>query len=183
MATLSRSVLVACALVTAIPQISSAGDLRVAVGGGAAAVAYYPCSHPDSGCSTPRTTTMGPAPLVLAGYRGRIALRNGFALRVGGTMSAVLIAPGSDTRGSVISGAGEFGIEHGPAALDVFSGFSRVQLATDQMSGAAGTMLIGGAATVRVSADLAVFARLDLNAMMHGSAASAFLGLGLEWTP
>ncbi len=179
----SRSVLVACALVAALPQISSAGELRVAVAGGAAAVAYDPCTYPESGCSTPRATTTGPAPFVLAGYRWRVALRHPFALRFGATMSAVLVAPGTETRGSMISGAAEFGIEHGRFGVDVISGFSRVALATDQMTGAGGTMLWGVSATTRLTPEIAVFARLDGHAMMHGTAFAAFLGLGLEWTP
>ena len=125
----------------------------------------------------------GPAPLALVGYRERLVLRRGWALRFGGTMSAVLIAPGAETNGSVMTGAGELGIERGRFAADLIAGFSRVRLSNDQMTGTGVTMMMGGSISAKVSPELAVFGRIDLHAMMHGSAAAAFVGVGLEWTP
>lgn len=180
----SRSVLLTCVITAAMPQIASAGELRLAVGAGAAAAGYDPCSYPyQDACDTPRTTTSGPAPIVLAGYRGRVALRRGWALRFGGTMSAVLVAPAAESSGSVMTGAGEFGIERGRFAADVIAGLSRVRLTNDQMTGSGATMMMGGSISAKVSPELAVFGRIDLHAMMHGSAAAAFVGVGLEWTP
>ena len=150
----SRSLLLLSAICAALPQTASAGELRLAVGGGGGVAAYDPCSYPGDQCSDPRTSTAGAAPLVLAGYRGRIALRRGWALRIGGTMSAVLIAPAAESTASVASGAGEFGVEYGRYAVDLIGGISMVRLSNDQMTGRGGTMLMGGSATVKMRRNL-----------------------------
>lgn len=179
----SRSVLLACAIAAAIPQTALAGELRLGVGAGAAAAGYDPCSYPGSNCDTPRTRMAGPAPLVLAGYRHRFPLRHGFALRAGGMMSAVLISPAAETSTSVVSGAGEFGVQYDRFAADVIAGLSFIRMSNDEMTGRGGTMLMGGQISAKLSPELAAFGRIDLNAMMHGTVASAFIGVGLEWTP
>lgn len=177
-----RSSLLLAAMLAAIPSTSSAGELRLGVGAGAAAAAYDPCSY-DGSCSTPRSTTAGPAPLLFAGYRITKPLRNTWALRFGGMLSAILVAPGFDTNASVATGWGEFGVQFDRFAVDGHAGISAVRMSYDDMHGAGGTIAIGGTASVRLSPELAVFARAEAHAMMHGTAAAAFAGVGLEWTP
>jgi len=182
----TRSLLFLSALSIAIPTFASAeGELRLGVGAGAGAAGYDPCAYPfqSAPCDVPRTTTAGAAPLAFAGYRHIKPLRNGWALRFGGVLSGLLVAPIADTRASVFSGAGEFGVALGRYSLDGRAGLSRVRMTYDQMSGTAMTMMFGGTATARLSSELAVFGRADAHAMMHGSAAAVFVGLGLEWTP
>jgi len=180
----TRSLLLLSALTLAIPATASAGELRLGIGAGAAAAAYDPCSYPfQDECNVPRSTTAGAAPLAFAGYRHIKPLRGAWALRFGGVLSAVLVAPTANTSASVFSGAGEFGVALGRFSVDGRAGLSRVRMTTDEMSGSDMTMMFGGTATARLSRELAVFGRADAHAMMHGSAAAVFIGVGLEWTP
>jgi len=181
----TRSLLLLSALAAAIPTTASAGEIRLGVGAGAGAAAYDPCAYPfqSAPCDVPRTTTAGAAPLVFAGYRHIKALRGEWALRFGGVLSGILVSPAANTSASVFTGAGEFGVAFGRYSIDGRAGVSRVRMTYDEMSGSGGTIMVGGTATARLSPELAVFASADAHAMMHGSAAAAFVGIGLEWTP
>lgn len=177
-----RPFLLAAALLTSIPHVASASELRLSVGGGAVAAYSDPCGY-DGNCNDPRIQTSGAAPLILAGIRGHIPLKGNWRLRIGGTASALLIAGTDGDRGSVATGAGEFGVERGRFAADLIMGISVLRLTADDMTRSGGTFMTGGSLTARITPTIAAFGRIDLHAMMHAPIGGAFVGVGLEWTP
>jgi hypothetical protein len=185
----SRSLLLAAALLTSLPHAASASELRLSVGGGAGAAFSDPCGYDGGvGCTDRAIRTSGGAPLVLAGFRHNLRLSSPtWRLRIGGTASALLIAPmigeGVGDGGSVVTGAGEFGVEWGRFAIDQVLGVSRVRLGAHEMTRSGATVMTGFVFTARLTPELAAFGRADLHAMMHAPIGGVFAGVGIEWTP
>jgi len=170
--------------VTASTAMASPAELRLSAGAGAAAAYSDPCGYPnEANCTTERVRIAGAAPMVLVGVRKSAELSERWRWRFGATASALFAANGDGDHASVVTGAGEIGIERGRYAVDMIMGISRLRIDKDEMERDGLTFMTGLSLTGRVTKSFAVFGRLDLHAMMHSPIGGAFAGAGLEWTP
>src|SRR5258706_5688023 len=119
-------------LFAAVVIINTVGEARaevhVGIGGGFGIAAYDPCLYPDAKCEDPAHRAFGASPLVTFGVRDRSAISETWWLRYGGSASAPLIPAqpaGPSSSGSVMTGSGEIGVEHGLWSLDMTFGVSR----------------------------------------------------------
>jgi hypothetical protein len=156
-----------------VPSAAHAGgELDLAIGGGVAGLMVNPCVGPSADCTMPITRDFGAAPLVRAAVRGDAATANdGLRLRYGFEASAMVQA-----HGSIVSGAGAFGLGTRAAYFDVISGFARVHAQTFD----AVTMTLGLELGVHVRKTFTAFARAELDAALDDPRSGAFAGVGIE---
>lgn len=184
MSTKSHTLALAAVIAIASTKLAVAEDqVRLSVAGGAGAAANDPCGYNNPDCGEPQLRVRGGAPLVLAGLRRTRHVRGDLDLRLGAVASMFYVAGPGDDSARTITGAAEVGIGIKHFALDMIAGLSNIHLEQDGMTDRGYSMMFGFAMSAKLSPEVALVGRLDINAAMHGPIGSAFVGGGLEWSP